>query len=55
MVLEEVGPRLRALRPRVERLANDPEVVALAQAGDTLGLLSHPKVRALLSEATREG
>jgi hypothetical protein len=49
--LEEIGPRLRALRddPAMQELLADPAVVAMAQQGDTLGLLLHPKFRALVS------
>jgi uncharacterized membrane protein required for colicin V production len=49
--LEEIGPRLRGLRddPAMQELLADPEVVAMAQNGDTLGLLLHPKFRALVS------
>jgi uncharacterized membrane protein required for colicin V production len=49
--LEEIGPRLRELRddPAMQELLADPAVVAMAQNGDTLGLLLHPKFRALVS------
>jgi uncharacterized membrane protein required for colicin V production len=49
--LEEIGPRLRALRddPAMKELLADPAVVAMAQNGDTLGLLLHPKFRELVS------
>jgi hypothetical protein len=52
-VLEELGPRLRALRedPELERLMQDPEVVRLARAGDHLALAGHPGVRALVARA----
>jgi len=49
-VLEQVGPRLRALRndPALQDLLEDPAVVAMLQNGDTLGLLSHPRFRELV-------
>jgi uncharacterized membrane protein required for colicin V production len=49
--LEEIGPRLRDLRddPAMQELLADPAVVAMAQQGDTLGLLLHPKFRELVS------
>jgi len=49
--LEQIGPRLRELRddPAMQELLADPAVVAMAQNGDTLGLLLHPKFRALVS------
>ncbi|NLI79893.1 MAG: CvpA family protein [Candidatus Riflebacteria bacterium] len=36
--------------PRLQEAANDPELRALAEKGDPLALLQHPKVRALLSD-----
>jgi uncharacterized membrane protein required for colicin V production len=49
-VLREVGPRVRGLRddPALQELMQDPEVVAMAQSGDTMGLLAHPGFRALV-------
>ena len=49
-VLREVGPRMRGLHddPELQQLAHDPEVVALVQAGDTMGLLAHPGFRSLV-------
>jgi uncharacterized membrane protein required for colicin V production len=56
-VLEEVGPRLRALRedPELQRLMQDPEVIGLARAGDHLALATHPRVRAAVSRAMGSG
>jgi uncharacterized membrane protein required for colicin V production len=50
-VLEQIGPRLRGLRsdPAVQELLADPAVVAALQSGDTVGLLAHPKFRALVT------
>jgi hypothetical protein len=52
-VLAEVGPRLRALRedPDLASLLRDPEAVAMAQAGDHLGLVRDPRVRAIVERA----
>jgi uncharacterized membrane protein required for colicin V production len=49
-VLREVGPRMRGLHddPELQQLAHDPEVVALVQSGDTMGLLAHPGFRSLV-------
>jgi hypothetical protein len=49
--LDQVAPRLRGLRddPAMQELLADPAVIAMAQNGDTLGLLLHPKFRALVS------
>jgi uncharacterized membrane protein required for colicin V production len=54
--LEQIGPRLRGLRddPAMQELLADPAVVAMAQNGDTLGLLLHPKFRALVSRIGAE-
>ena len=52
-VLLQVGPRLRAVRtdPGLQELLDDPEVVAMLQNGDTLGLMRHPGFRALVDRA----
>ena len=49
VVLGEIGPRIKGLRddPEIQELARDPEIVEMLQAGDTLGLLTHPRIRAL--------
>jgi uncharacterized membrane protein required for colicin V production len=50
-VLREVGPRIRRLRsdPELHGLLEDPEVMAMVESGDTLGLMSHPRFRRLVS------
>jgi uncharacterized membrane protein required for colicin V production len=55
-VLEELGPRLRELRddPALHELMADPAVVSMVQSGDTLGLLLHPKFRALVARVGAE-
>jgi len=52
-VLEQAGPRLRALRddPELARLMQDPEVVALAKSGESLALAQDPRVRAVVARA----
>ena len=52
-VLEEIGPRLRAVRrdPALDELLEDPEVVAMLQSQDTVGLMGHPGFRALVDRA----
>jgi membrane protein required for colicin V production len=49
-VLAQVGPRIQALRedPEVRGLADDPEIMSMVQAGDTLGLMNHPKIRRIV-------
>jgi uncharacterized membrane protein required for colicin V production len=51
--LEQVGPRLRALRedPELAQLANDPAVADLLARRDVVGLLLHPRVRDLVARA----
>jgi len=53
-VLREVGPRIRGLRndPALQDLMRDPQVVAMIQSGDTLGLLGHPGFRDLVQRVT---
>ncbi len=50
-VLEELGPRLRALKadPAMQELANDPQVMAQLEAGDPWALLSDARVYRLAS------
>jgi hypothetical protein len=56
-VLRDLGPRLRALRddPELRRLLRDPEVVAMAQSGDHLGLVAHPGFRGAVARAMAAG
>jgi hypothetical protein len=51
-VLEEVSPRIRGLRnnPELQELLADPEVVAMVQTGDTIGLLRHDGFRGLVTQ-----
>ena len=55
-VLREVGPRVRGLRddPAVQELVQDPEVVAMVHAGDTMGLLAHPGFRSLVERVAAQ-
>jgi len=50
-VLAEVGPRIESLRddPEVQALASDPEIMSMVEAGNTLGLMNHPKIRRIVS------
>ena len=49
--LRELGPRLHALRSDAElqKLLQDPEIVTLAQQGDTLALLARPDFQKLVA------
>ncbi|MEE8580714.1 MAG: CvpA family protein [Myxococcota bacterium] len=53
-LLEELGPRLKGLSndPDIHRLANDPEILAMLEAGDTLGLMGHPDVQRVVSRVS---
>lgn len=55
-VLYEVGPRLRGLKndPGLQALVEDPQVVAMLQSGDTMGLLRHPGFRELVDRVTSQ-
>lgn len=54
-VLTAVGPRLVGLRDdeELQRMAEDPEIVALLESGDTLGLVTHPRFQALVARVLR--
>ena len=54
--LVAAGPRIEALSQdrSLQRLAEDPEILGLLQAGDTFALITHPKIRALVERATTE-
>ncbi len=51
----DLAPRLRELRedPALQELTADPEIRAKLQAGDTLGVLMDPRVRALAERVAR--
>ena len=52
--LAEVGPRLKSLTSDADfqRLAADPELGAMLQSGDTLGLLKHDGIQKLLTKVS---
>jgi len=52
-MLRGLGPRIRALKsdPELLELADDPEVQAMIQSGDTLALLGHPGFRRVVARA----
>jgi uncharacterized membrane protein required for colicin V production len=49
-LLEEVGPKIQRLQNAAElkNLANDPEIVALVQNGNTFALMNHPRIRGIV-------
>jgi membrane protein required for colicin V production len=50
----ELGPRLKSLTddPDFQRLAADPELAAILQSGDTMGLLKHDGIQKLLTKVS---
>ncbi len=55
-VLAEVGPRLRRVKndPALQQLAEDPEIQAAIQSGDTVALMTHPRFRQLVSRVLED-
>ncbi|MBW2495086.1 MAG: hypothetical protein JRE43_10080, partial [Deltaproteobacteria bacterium] len=55
-VLSEIGPRIRKVRndPELTGLLDDPEVVAMVESGDTIGLMNHPRFRRLVSRVASD-
>jgi uncharacterized membrane protein required for colicin V production len=53
-VMAEVGPRLRAIRndPALEELMSDPAMRERIQSGDTLALLTDPRIQALVARTS---
>jgi hypothetical protein len=54
-VLAQVGPKLKGLvnDPEMEQLATDPEILALLEAGDTLGLVRNEKIQKLVARVSK--
>ncbi len=55
-VFAEVAPRVRRLHtdPEIQALASDPEIIGLVEAGDTLALIGHPRIRRVVDRASRD-
>ncbi len=55
-VLSEVGRRVKGLRddPELRRLLEDPQVIAMVQEGDAVGLVTHPGFRDLIARVSSE-
>jgi len=53
-LLAELGPRLKGLAEdaEIQELARDPEVVAMLESGDTMGLLGHPGIQKVVSRVS---
>ncbi len=55
-VLSELAPRVQRLHedPELQELARDPEIIRLVQAGDTLGLIAHPRIQRVVERVGAE-
>ena len=55
-MLRQVAPRIQRLaeNPEVHALARDPDVQSALESGDTMALLAHPGVRKLLTEVLQD-
>jgi len=55
-VLAEVGPRIRGLSedPELQKLARDPQVTALLEQGDALGLMNHEGIQRLAARVSAQ-
>jgi len=55
-VLEEVAPKVERLHqdPEIRSLASDPEIIRLVESGDSLALLSHPRIRKIVDRISQD-
>lgn len=55
-VFAEVGPRIARLQhdPEMKSLAQDPQILALLESGNTLGLITHPRIQQLVRRLSSE-
>jgi membrane protein required for colicin V production len=55
-VLNEVGPRISRLHqdPELAELARDPEIIQLVESGNTLALISHPRLRKIVERVSKD-
>lgn len=51
-MLTELGPRLEGLDAELQELARDPEIAALVESGDTMGLLGHPAIQRVVARVS---
>lgn len=54
-VLAEVAPKVSQLHrdPEIQALASDPEIIELVQSGNTLALMSHPKLKKIVDRVSQ--
>ncbi|MAG33439.1 MAG: hypothetical protein CL908_21390 [Deltaproteobacteria bacterium] len=55
-VLSEIAPRIARLHedPELAELARDSEIIELVQAGDTLALMGHPRIRKIVGRLSSD-
>ena len=55
-VLAELAPKVDRLHrdPEIQSLASDPEIIRLVESGDSLALLSHPRIRKIVDRISAE-
>jgi membrane protein required for colicin V production len=55
-VFSEVAPRVQRLHqdPEMKALAEDPEIIELVQSGDTLALISHPRIQRMVERVSSD-
>lgn len=52
VVLSQIGPRLKGLDQELEQLAKDPQILAMLESGDTMGLIGHPAIQNLVARVS---
>lgn len=55
-VLSEVAPKVARLHrdPEIKALASDPEIIHLVETGNTLALMSHPRLKRVVQRISQE-
>jgi len=56
VMLSELGPRIKGLRndPELQALARNPEIIAMLESGNTLGLVTHPDFRRVVARVSAQ-
>ncbi|MGH0035538.1 MAG: CvpA family protein [Myxococcota bacterium] len=54
-VLTELGPRIKNLSEdeEIQELAKNPQIIAMLEAGDTMGLMTHPDVQRIVARISQ--
>jgi hypothetical protein len=55
-VLTEVAPKVNRLHqdPEIKALASDPEIIQLVESGNTLALISHPRIKKIVDRLSED-